>query len=82
MGRVREAKWGARIIDIDILFFNKELIDENNLIIPHPGIPDRRFTLVPLVEIAPDFVHPGLSKKLSLLLEECDDTSIVIKASL
>jgi 2-amino-4-hydroxy-6-hydroxymethyldihydropteridine diphosphokinase len=82
MGRVRDAKWGPRVIDIDILFFNNELIDEKNLNIPHPGIPDRKFTLIPLVEIAPDFIHPVLLRKLSLLLEECDDASIVTKANL
>jgi 2-amino-4-hydroxy-6-hydroxymethyldihydropteridine diphosphokinase len=73
MGRVRTEKWGPRVIDLDILFWNNEVINEENLVVPHPGIPARRFTLVPLQEIAPDFRHPVLVKSISELLEECKD---------
>lgn len=62
MGRVREIKWGPRIIDIDILFFDDEIIGEVDLAVPHPWICERMFVLEPLSEIAPNFVHP-LEKK-------------------
>lgn len=62
MGRVREIKWGPRIIDIDILFFDDEIIGEADLAVPHPWICERMFVLEPLSEIAPNFVHP-LEKK-------------------
>jgi 2-amino-4-hydroxy-6-hydroxymethyldihydropteridine diphosphokinase len=55
MGRKREEKWGSRIIDIDILFYGDAVINEPGLIVPHPELHNRRFTLEPLAEIAPDF---------------------------
>ncbi|HEX5172224.1 MAG TPA: 2-amino-4-hydroxy-6-hydroxymethyldihydropteridine diphosphokinase [Cyclobacteriaceae bacterium] len=82
MGRLRKEKWQARIIDLDILFYNDEIINEKNLTIPHPGIPVRRFTLKPLVEIAPDYIHPVYLRKLSDLLNECDDQSPVTQTDL
>ena len=82
MGRKRKGKWEARVIDLDILFYQEEVINEKNLILPHPGIPHRRFTLEPLAEIAPDFVHPVLKKKISELLSECDDPSPVTRTDL
>ena len=77
MGRVREIKWGPRVIDIDILFYGNHTIDSTELIIPHPGIPDRRFTLTPLAELSPGFIHPILKKSIQTLLEECEDSSDV-----
>jgi 2-amino-4-hydroxy-6-hydroxymethyldihydropteridine diphosphokinase len=77
MGRLRTEKWGPRIIDIDILFFGSTILKETNLIIPHPEIAKRRFTLLPLVEIIPDFFHPLLRKSSKQLLEECNDQSVV-----
>jgi len=73
LGRERHEKWGPRIIDLDILFFNDRVIQTPNLIVPHPGIPLRRFTLVPLCEIAPNFSHPLLDKNCQQLLNECID---------
>jgi 2-amino-4-hydroxy-6-hydroxymethyldihydropteridine diphosphokinase len=73
MGRVRVEKWGPRIIDIDILFYGNVVVHNEVLTIPHPGIPDRRFTLVPLNEVAPDFEHPTLKKRIKNLLTECTD---------
>jgi len=73
IGRVRDRKWGERIIDADILYFNKEIIKESDLVIPHPGIAERRFTLVPLAEMATGFVHPVLKKTNSQLLDDCND---------
>ncbi|MFD2522425.1 2-amino-4-hydroxy-6-hydroxymethyldihydropteridine diphosphokinase [Emticicia soli] len=79
MGRVREIKWGARLIDIDILYYNDAVITLDNLIVPHPFIQERRFVLAPLAEIAPDFVHPQLKQTNAALLAHCADTSEVIK---
>ncbi|NOS94130.1 MAG: 2-amino-4-hydroxy-6-hydroxymethyldihydropteridine diphosphokinase [Cyclobacteriaceae bacterium] len=73
MGRERNQKWGPRIIDIDILYADNEIIQTKQLIIPHPEIQNRRFTLIPLCELAPDFVHPILGKSNQQLLETCKD---------
>ncbi len=73
MGRVRKQKWGERIIDIDILYYNQQIIDTENLQIPHPFLHERRFTLVPLAEIIPLFIHPGLHKTQKELLQICTD---------
>ena len=73
MGRIRSVKWGARIIDIDILFYNNEKIQLDALTIPHPAIADRRFTLIPLHEIAPYYTHPVYQKTIAWLLENCQD---------
>jgi 2-amino-4-hydroxy-6-hydroxymethyldihydropteridine diphosphokinase len=70
LGRVRKEKWGARIIDIDILFFGNRIINSNNLIIPHPYIQERRFVMQPLAEILPNYVHPVLNKDIKTLLME------------
>lgn len=74
MGRIREVKWGERLIDIDILYFGDTIIDQENLKIPHPEIQNRKFTLQPLVEINPELVHPVLKKTQKVLLEECNDS--------
>ena len=73
LGRVRFEKWGERLIDIDILYYNSEVVDMPDLQIPHPYIQERRFTLVPLVELAPYFIHPKFEKDNSTLLAECTD---------
>ena len=73
MGRIRKEKWGPRIIDIDILFYGNSVISSNELTIPHPGIPDRKFTMLPLAEIAADFIHPTLKKSVLEMLAACKD---------
>ena len=73
MGRIRKQKWGSRLIDIDILFYDNQVVQLHNLKIPHPGIPDRRFTLVPLIEIDPDGVHPETGLQFQELLDNCED---------
>ncbi len=79
IGRVREEKWGPRLIDIDILFYGDTLIDEYELKVPHPELHKRRFTLEPLAEIAPDFIHPTLNKNILQLKNELKDNLIVKK---
>ena len=73
IGRVREEKYGPRIIDIDILFFNEEIHNYPLLKIPHSEIQNRRFVLVPLAEIAAEFIHPILKKTISELRTICPD---------
>lgn len=67
MGRVRTIKWGPRVIDIDILFFDDEIIQDKNLCVPHPWICERMFVLEPLCEIAPNLVHPLERKPITTL---------------
>lgn len=70
MGRVREVKWGPRLIDLDILFIGNRDIYSDNLIVPHPYVAEREFVLTSLAEIAPHFIHPVLNKPIRQLLEE------------
>lgn len=74
LGRIRQEHWGARVIDIDILFYDDLEQQTQRLTIPHPQLHLRRFTLMPLAEIAPDLVHPVLRQSINQLLEICPDT--------
>ena len=74
LGRIRHEKWAARTLDIDLLFFNQEVINKPGLTIPHPRIAERRFVLIPLCEVAPEMIHPLLNKTMKVLLDECYDT--------
>ena len=79
LGRKREEKWGSRTIDIDILFYDNAIIADDNLTIPHPELHNRRFTLEPLAEIAPDFCHPTLNKTILHIKNDLKDSLIVKK---
>ena len=79
LGRVRQRHTQNRTIDIDILYYGSDLIELSNLTVPHPRIAERRFTLEPLVEIAPDFVHPVLKMTHMQLLASCEDRLVVRK---
>ncbi|MVM40788.1 2-amino-4-hydroxy-6-hydroxymethyldihydropteridine diphosphokinase [Spirosoma sp. HMF3257] len=78
LGRVRLEKWGARVIDIDILYYDQLIWQADTLTIPHPYLHQRRFTLIPLAEIAPDFIHPIFQETTLELLADCEDKSEVV----
>ncbi|MDR0794256.1 MAG: 2-amino-4-hydroxy-6-hydroxymethyldihydropteridine diphosphokinase [Chitinophagaceae bacterium] len=79
LGRIRVEKYGARTIDIDILFFNNEIINTPNLTVPHRLMTERMFVLAPLNEIAAELIHPVLNKTIAELLNECEDVLKVKK---
>ncbi|MDF2438209.1 MAG: folK [Bacteroidota bacterium] len=77
-GRIRTSqKWTERTIDIDILFYNDEVISEPHLHIPHPHLEERKFVLAPLAQIAGDYTHPRTKKNVSDLLRDCKDQSAI-----
>ncbi len=72
-GRKKTGRWGPRIIDIDILTYNRVSLQKPELIIPHPQLHKRRFVLIPLKEVDNRFVHPTLKKNVDQILAECED---------
>lgn len=79
LGRVRKEKWGPRVIDIDILSYDNQIIKSPDLTVPHPLMQARNFVLVPLQEIAEDWIHPIYKKSIGLLTKECNDPLEVVK---
>jgi len=79
MGRIRNQPLGPRTIDLDIIFFNDQILDTENLTIPHPHMQKRNFVLTPLNEIAPDYIHPIFKKSINQLLIDCTDQLLCIK---
>lgn len=79
LGRIRAEKWSSRTIDIDILFYGDLIVQEKDLIIPHPFLHLRKFTLLPLCEINPELVHPVLKVKAIDLLNKLEDNLQVKK---
>ncbi len=77
--RNKESGYQSRTMDIDILYYENEIVNASELKIPHPYIQDRKFVLQPLLQIAPDFVHPVLKKNTGELLEICKDHSVPIR---
>lgn len=73
MGRIKTEKWSKRLIDIDILFYNQDIIQTENLTIPHPFLHERNFVLAPLAEIAPDFLHPIFQISILKLYQNSKD---------
>ena len=80
MGRIRKGGgYHARTLDIDILFYGRDIINQNDLVVPHPRLCERRFALVPMEEIAPEMIHPLLNISIRELLIECKDPGWVRK---
>jgi 2-amino-4-hydroxy-6-hydroxymethyldihydropteridine diphosphokinase len=71
--RVKGKRWGSRIIDLDILLYDQDVIEKKNLKIPHPELHKRRFVLLPLAELAPQVIHPQLGQSVSMLLATVKD---------
>ena len=79
MGRVRKEKWGPRLIDLDLLFYDNLILNQEGIILPHPEIQKRKFVLVPLNEIAENLTHPIQKKTVKTLLQELSDDTEVKK---
>ncbi|MFA4916949.1 MAG: 2-amino-4-hydroxy-6-hydroxymethyldihydropteridine diphosphokinase [Syntrophales bacterium] len=77
MGRKRKTKWGPRVIDLDILLYGQEVIQDNDLVIPHPEFHKRRFVLVPLCEIASYVIHPAFGVSIRGLMDRLQDSNSV-----
>jgi 2-amino-4-hydroxy-6-hydroxymethyldihydropteridine diphosphokinase len=77
MGRIRTKKWESRIIDLDLLLFSEQVLDLPDLVVPHPLLHTRRFVLEPLVQLAPELVHPVLNVTIRRLLDELPKVSYV-----
>ena len=76
LGRQPGVRWGPRLIDMDILFYDNLVLNTPQLVIPHPRLHERAFVLVPLADIAPDLLHPVLGKTIRQLLEQVDASDI------
>lgn len=74
LGRVRKEHWGERTIDLDIIFWDQEIIDEERLQVPHPYVQERAFVLVPMADLDATYVHPTLGQTVSDLLEKLEDS--------
>ena len=78
MGRSRcKTSYESREIDIDILFFNHEIIETAKLVVPHARLHKRKFALIPMQQLNPNFVHPVYKKTIAVLLNECNDNCLV-----
>ena len=82
MGRSRGPRWGTRVIDLDIIFYGVQVKDRRALKIPHPSARQRAFVMLPLSEIAPEFMHPVLGKKLSEIATELGNEGVRVIGAL
>lgn len=81
MGRIRQEKWGPRLIDLDLLFYDDLVLDMEGLTLPHPETQKRKFVLTPMNELAENLIHPTLNKTIKTLLHELSDDAVVKKLS-
>lgn len=79
IGRECFGRWKERLIDIDIIYYENQVYKSNNLTVPHPEMQFRKFVLLPLSEIAPDFIHPIFNLSTRQLLDRCEDDLEVTK---
>ena len=77
LGRLKLEKWGERLIDIDIIFYNDSIIETAELCVPHKHMHERMFVLTPLHDLAPEVVHPKYNKTVDELLQICTDAELV-----
>lgn len=77
LGRMPAERYGPRVIDIDILFYDDIVVEKHKLRIPHPRLPERAFVLVPLADLAPQLVHPVTKKTVLEMLSQVDRSGIV-----
>ncbi len=77
----RNLNYSSRLIDIDILFYNNDIVETNDLTIPHPRLHLRNFTLLPLLELMPDYIHPKLKKSIEWLCQNSEDKDLCEKVS-
>jgi 2-amino-4-hydroxy-6-hydroxymethyldihydropteridine diphosphokinase len=75
-GRKKTVRWGPRVLDIDILLYGDTVLKSDTLTVPHPGMHERAFVLVPLADIAPDALHPVFGTTVSQLLSSVDTSGI------
>ena len=76
LGRIRNEKWQPRTIDIDILLYGDQIVEEEDLKIPHPFLHQRKFALIPLIDISNNLIHPVFKKNISNILHEIDDNEL------
>ncbi|MFM6310539.1 MAG: 2-amino-4-hydroxy-6-hydroxymethyldihydropteridine diphosphokinase [Dolichospermum sp.] len=81
-GRVRQEHWGPRTLDLDVLLFDDLILEAPDLQIPHPRMTQRAFVLVPLAEIAPDWIEPVSREPISQLLEKLDHSDVSLSINL
>jgi 2-amino-4-hydroxy-6-hydroxymethyldihydropteridine diphosphokinase len=79
MGRIRLEKWGPRVIDLDLLLYGQDIIDETDIKVPHPLMHMRKFVMAPMSELAPDLIHPLFGKSMMELLKEIEVNNQAIK---
>jgi dihydroneopterin aldolase/2-amino-4-hydroxy-6-hydroxymethyldihydropteridine diphosphokinase len=79
LGRIRKEKWGARTIDLDILFYGNIILNEEDITVPHPHLHERKFVLEPFCEIEPEFVHPVYNKSILRLCNELQGDERITK---
>lgn len=82
LGRTPTIRWGPRLIDLDILFYDDLVLDTPSLVIPHPRLHERGFVLAPLADLAPDLSHPTLKRSVRELLSEADLKGITLSPSI